>query len=75
MSAACPFMCCDVLEPFTAAFRAGDLYPLVTMIGLPYASRRGSNTLLINCFRFSDISGVGSLLIFFAVAVVDAVSS
>ena len=75
MSAACPFMCWDVLEPFTAAFRAGDLYPLVTMIGLPYASRSGSNTLLINCFRFSDISGVGSLLIFFAAAVVDAVSS
>lgn len=75
MSAACPFMCCDVLEPFTAALRAGDLYPLVTMIGLPYASRSGSNTLLINCFRFSDIFGVGSLFIFFAVAVVDAVSS
>lgn len=75
MSAACPFMCCDVLEPFTAAFRAGDLYPLVTMIGLPYASRRGSNTLFINCFRFSDTSGVGLLSIFFFAAVVDAVSS
>lgn len=75
MSAACPFMCCDVLEPFTAAFRAGDLYPLLTRIGLPYASLRGSNTLLISCFRFSAASGVGSLLIFFAAAVVDAVSS
>lgn len=75
MSAACPFMCCDVLDPFSAAFRAGDLYPLLTRIGLPYAFRSGSSTLLISCFRFSNTSGVGSLLIFFAVAVVDAVSS
>lgn len=75
MSAACPFMCCDVLEPFTAAFRAGDLYPLLTRIGLPYASLRGSSTLSTSSFRFSAASGVGSLLIFFAAAVVDAVSS
>ena len=43
-----------ILRPFKPG---GDLYPLLIRIGLPYASRRGSSTLLINCFRFSDISG------------------
>lgn len=75
MSAACPLTCCDVLEPLTAAFSAGDLYPLLTRIGLPYAFLSGSSTLSTNSFRFSATSGVGSLLIFFALAVVDAVSS
>lgn len=75
MSAACPLTCCDVLEPFTAVFSAGDLYPLVTTIGLPYASRNGSSTLSTKSFRFFTASGVGSLLIPRVIAVFDSISS
>ena len=68
ISAASPLQCwlfgvpSGFTAPPTALFRAGQRYPLVTVIGFPYRSRILSKA-EIKVFNFTRISGVGVLSI------------
>ena len=75
ISTASPVVCWDVGLPPTTLFNAGHLYPEVTIIGWPQASRNGSNILSTNDSRFLIINGPGVLSIPLFFAVVDFVNS
>lgn len=70
MSAASQSTCWLVLTPPTFEFNSLQRYPEPTLIGLPYASRNGSNILIHNVLSLSIpfSSGVLSILYLFAVA-------
>jgi hypothetical protein len=70
-STAQPVKCALVLDPFTALFNKGHLYPELTIIALPQDSLSGSNICSTKYFKFALTSAVGVLLIFNLSAVSD----
>ena len=75
MSATCPFMCWEPAAPPTKRLSRAQRYPLVTMMGAPHSSRRGSSTLSTRAVRFSFSSPFGRLGIPLRLAVAERVSS
>ena len=62
MSAASPFVCCDVGTPPTASFSSGQRYPLLTGISIPRAVRNGCRTLMTSACMLSRTLAVAITL-------------